>query len=79
MIVRMGLPLAVLRSELNPLCATHLPAGQVVERRDRILRAVSPPAEFGDKDGALNPSALLGFLQTALWQRRRVGKEPRGY
>ena len=46
MMVRISLPLAVLRSKLRPVWARTLtfPAVQVVERLDEVLRAPAPAA-----------------------------------
>jgi hypothetical protein len=51
MMVRISLPLAVLRSKLRPMSQdAYFPAAQVVERLDEVLRAAAPPAELGDQD-----------------------------
>ena len=53
MIVRISLPLAVLRSEAEACLSqdTNFPVVQIIKRLDEVLRAPSPPAELGDEDG----------------------------
>jgi hypothetical protein len=53
MMVRISLPLAVLRSKAQTSLSqdANFPTVEIVQGLDEVLRAPAPSAQFGDQDG----------------------------